>query len=291
MTISCDGLDLRVWDHGEEEDDLPRALFVHGYLDTGRSFDRVAAALKGRVRALCLDWRGHGQSQWAPGGASYHLLDHIKDLTRVLRHFKALGSGCDLLVAHSMGANIALMTAGACPKLVSRLLLLDGFGPPAEDPALQPQRLGRVLQSMDRARPFRSFESREEAAQRMVDSNYGLSGEGARFMARHLVEEDPLSPGQWVFKLDPRLRGPTPVRYPEQTWLTFFERARGPVRLLRAEGGYVAETETFRRRVEACGAAVVNVSGASHHLHVDRPDAVAAQVLDMLSDHSPDLVA
>ena len=281
-SISPQGLELRLWDHAPGAE-LPVALFVHGYLDTGRSYDRVAQALEGRVRVLCLDWRGHGQSQWAPGGASYHLLDHVKDLAATIVHLSEEDTPMALLVAHSMGANIALMAAGAWPEIVPRLLLLDAFGPPAEDPEVQPHRIGNVLKAMQVVKPFRRFPDYGAAVSRIVATNHGLSREGADLMARHLVAEDPLAPGQWAFKLDPRLRGPTPVRYPEETWRAFCARLQGPVRLLRAEWGYLPESEVLKGRLAACkDASMRTLPGAHHHLHVEAPSEVAAEVLALL---------
>ena len=104
-TVDLDvGPGLRLWDHGG---DAPVVLFLHGYLDTGRSYDDLCSALEGDARCVCLDWRGHGFSGRAGPGGSYHLLDHLKDLSRV---FDLLADGGvdglgrpDALVAHSMG--------------------------------------------------------------------------------------------------------------------------------------------------------------------------------------------
>ena len=78
--VEANGLKLRLWDHARSG---PIVLFVHGYLDTGRSFDAVADDLA-EFRVLALDLRGHGQSERVGAGGSYHLLDHLKDLAVVL---------------------------------------------------------------------------------------------------------------------------------------------------------------------------------------------------------------
>src|SRR4051812_12935645 len=112
--VEANGLKLRLWDHARAG---PVVLFVHGYLDTGRSFDAVADALV-HVRCLALDMRGHGQSDRVGPGGSYHLLDHLKDLAVVLDTLEKKGERVDALVAHSMGGNVAYLLAGAAPALV-----------------------------------------------------------------------------------------------------------------------------------------------------------------------------
>lgn len=258
-------------------------LFLHGYLDTGRSFDHLLTHLQGEVRALCLDWRGHGESDWAPGGASYHPWDHAKDLVWALEALRAEGTEVDLVVAHSMGGNIALLTAGARPKAVPRLLLLDAFGPPAEKQAEQPERFGRMLQSMLTVKRFSSFETREGAVERMLQTNYKLGRDGARLMALHGVGPDPADPSRFTFLFDPRLRGPTPFRFEESFWRSLLGRIAAPMTLVRAGHGYVPRSEVFDQRLAACAdIRLVELEDDGHHLHVLRPDVVADEVRVLL---------
>lgn len=280
------GVPLRLWEHPGPAQ-APRVLFVHGYLDQGRSYDALVERLGGAVRAACLDWRGHGQSRGAGPGASYHLLDHVKDLCAVLRHLEERPA---LVVAHSMGGNVALLLAGSWPGLIPRLLLLDSFGPPSEEPQEQPARLERLLRSLDSARPFSTFASRQEAVERILSANPGLSRQGAQRMAEHGLMPAPGDPRRWTVAMEPALRGPTPVRWPESTWLELCRRVQGPVRLLRAEHGYVpAQDARLRARLAACpGASMLEVPGAYHNLHVDAVDTVAEQVLWCLGQAGAD---
>ncbi len=274
-------LRLRLWEH---DGSGPVVLFLHGYLDTGRSFDAAVEALGGQVRALCLDWRGHGRSDAVAAGGSYHPLDHLKDLTRVLVCLERAGMVPEALVAHSMGGNLALMMAGAWPRRVRRLLVLDAFGPPPQDPSEQAARLGRALQRMLKVRPFGRFDSRQEATARLRQTNFGLSAQGAERMAKHALMEDPQAPGKWTFRYDPRLKGPTPIRYPEQTWLATFGRITAPVRVLRAQNGYVPLGELLDGRKAAIkDLEVATLDGSYHHLHVEHPDAVAKALRALLA--------
>lgn len=275
--VDAQGLALRVWDH---EGAGPVALFVHGYLDTGRSFDAIAAALPG-VRVLALDLRGHGQSAHVGAGGSYHLLDHVKDLAIVLHTLEARGAPVEVLVGHSMGANIALMVAGGAPARVRRLVMIDSFGPPPEEPEEQPARLGEVIASvLEPKRAFSRAASIDEAIAKLRTQNPGLSLVGARRMLEHVLVPD--ASGALAFPFDARLRGPSPIRYPEPMWLALCHRVTAPAVIVRATDGYVPEGETLEARAAALRAPLVTLEGP-HHLHVEQPDAISAIVRQHLT--------
>lgn len=276
-------LRLRLWDHGGEG---PTVLFVHGYLDTGRSFDAVAERLRGKARVLCLDLRGHGESERAGPGGSYHLLDHLKDLACVHEALAAAGEAPELLVGHSLGGNLSLLLAGTLPGAVRRLLLVDALGAPPEAPEEQPERLARAIEAHMRVRPFGTFKDLEEAMDRLRSMNPGLTPEGARRMAEPVLRPDDDDPSRLRFPFDARLKGPTPVRWPEEMWLSLCARSRAAVRVLRAESGYVPEGELLAGRLAALRGSLRVVAG-HHHLHVDAPDEVAAEVLGWLAVPAP----
>lgn len=271
-------LRLRLWDHGGEG---PTVLFLHGYLDTGRSFDAVAELLADDVRAVCLDWRGHGQSACVGAGGSYHLLDHVKDLASVVAALGETGAAPDVIVAHSMGGNVALLFAGALPEEMQRLLLVDALGGPPEAPEEQPERLASVLRAAKQLRPFQSFSDVNDAVARLRAMNPGLSEQGARRMAEPvLVRADD---GALRFPFDPRLKGPTPVRWPEEMWLSLCRRVTARVKVLRAEHGYLPADPLVSARLDALAAELETVADAHHHLHVERPDVLAHSVRALLS--------
>jgi pimeloyl-ACP methyl ester carboxylesterase len=181
-----------------------------------------------------------------------------------------------------MGGNIGLILAGALPDVVPRMLLLDAMGPPSEDPADQPDRLGRLLTSLERDRPFSTFATQDDALDRLQQYNRGLTREGARRMAEPVLRagED----GRLTFGFDARLRGPTPVRYPEQMWRALCARVRCPVRVLRAENGYVPDGEPVTSRLAAMAdASLRTLPDTGHHLHVDAPVIVADEVRALLA--------
>jgi pimeloyl-ACP methyl ester carboxylesterase len=278
-SINVADLVLRVWDHGGGG---PAVLFAHGYLDTGRSFDAIADALGDDARVLAIDFRGHGDSDVGGPGGSLHLLDHAKDLSEaIVTVEQALLDGDRLaaVVGHSMGGNLSLLVAGSIPERVQRLLLLDSMGAPSEQPEDQPERIANLLRSHGRDKPFSTFATLDDAMDRLQQYNHGLTRQGARRMAEPALRPDPEDPSRLRFPFDARLRGPTPVRWPEAMWRSLCARITAKVRVLRAEQGYVPEGEPVSSRLAAMRDVTMRtVPNVSHHLHVDAPDEVADEV-------------
>lgn len=282
-TVNAARLPLALWDWGGSG---PRVLFLHGFLDVGRSFAAVAQSATSFCRPAALDWRGHGRSGRCGSDAAYHQLDHLKDLVAVLDELAAAGEAPAALAAHSMGGTLALTLAATVPSLVPRLLLLDNLGGYAADAAEQADTLGEVLQSIRAPkRPFRSFASRADAVPVFCANNPGLTAAGAERMAAHFLRAR--EGGGFEPDADPRLRGPNPYRFPEGHWLELCRRVTARVHVLAPAQGYLHDPAYahLRGRFAALRDATwQDLPGASHHVHVDAPDAVAAALRALLAE-------
>jgi pimeloyl-ACP methyl ester carboxylesterase len=130
-------------------------------------------------------------------------------------------------------------------------------------------------------KPFSTVANTQEAASKLREQNAALSEAGALRMVRNVMRAQ--ADGRLAFPYDERLRGPTPQRFPESTWLACARRMKMPVLVLRAEHGYVPEGEPVQSRVDAMARAhVKTLAGMHHHIHVDAPEAVAAAVVTLL---------
>jgi len=90
-------------------------VLLHGFTQTGRSWDAVVAALGGeRYRALAPDIRGHGEA------ADRRPVDFLSVHADVL----SLAPRAFALAGYSMGGRIALSLALAAPERISRLTLV-----------------------------------------------------------------------------------------------------------------------------------------------------------------------
>ncbi len=98
----------------ESGGDGPKVILLHGFTQTLRSWDTIAADLRKDFRVCTIDAPGHGRA------------DHVYiDLpTAALLYAATLGRGTYL--GYSMGARLALHIALEQPFVVERLVLLGG---------------------------------------------------------------------------------------------------------------------------------------------------------------------
>lgn len=133
---------------------------VHGLSRQGRDFDTLARALCGRVRVVCPDVVGRGQSDRLADPMAYQLGQYVADMLALLSHLHRQAPLQTIdWVGTSMGGLIGMAVCGQpglpLPVPVRRLVLND-VGPTIEWQALQ--RIGQYLgQSV-------CFESLQQAA-------------------------------------------------------------------------------------------------------------------------------
>ncbi len=120
------GLRLHFVEWGRHE--APVLILIHGGYDNSRSWDPVAHAIAHGFRVIAPDLRGHGESQWSVEG-HYALIDHVEDLANLIRH---LGIASANVLAHSYGGRVAPRHAGTYRKMVERLVVIEGLGPPRQ---------------------------------------------------------------------------------------------------------------------------------------------------------------
>ncbi|MCT9137569.1 alpha/beta fold hydrolase [Streptomyces violarus] len=140
-------------DRWEPDDLRATVLLLHGGGQTRHSWARTARRLATHgFRAITLDARGHGDSDWSPTGA-YTLDDMVGDL---LRTVETLGEP-PVVIGASMGGRTALVAEGEHPGTVAGLVLVD------ITPRLDPAGQARVRAFM-RGAPH-GFSALEEVAE------------------------------------------------------------------------------------------------------------------------------
>jgi pimeloyl-ACP methyl ester carboxylesterase len=150
LSFRAEGIDL-VADAAGPADGAP-LLFLHGSGQTRHSWRKalLEAARRG-FRAISIDLRGHGDSDWSPGGV-YNLELFIADLRLVVTQ---IGRE-PVLVGTSTGALVSMAVAAAPPPAVRAAVLID------ISPRPQMDGVQEVRDFMGSAR--NGFASLEEAA-------------------------------------------------------------------------------------------------------------------------------
>lgn len=189
--VAHDGMRLHCLEWGDPA--APPLLLVHGNGGNAHWWDPLVPFLTPGWRLVAPDLRGHGESEW-PREPAYGIADCTADLVAL---HEQLALPPVPVIAHSMGARIAVWLAAQQPARVRGLALLDttlaGVG---EEVALRwrgrtvGQRQGRAYASRAEARAaFRFVPPEPDVAQAIVDD-----------LAHHAVHER--APGEWTFRFD-----------------------------------------------------------------------------------------
>lgn len=153
VRVAVAGGDLRVGVWDVPTADAPTIVAIHGVTSSHLAWEFLAEALPG-VRVIAPDLRGRGQSNELQGPAG--MAAHADDLAAM---YAALDLSPTLVVAHSMGAFVAVVLAQRHPELVRRLVLVDG-GLPLTAPAdLSPDELVAAILGPTAARLSMRFDN------------------------------------------------------------------------------------------------------------------------------------
>jgi 2-succinyl-6-hydroxy-2,4-cyclohexadiene-1-carboxylate synthase len=231
-------------------------VLLHGFTQTGQSWERTVAALGGRYRALAPDLPGHGSaSERRP--ASF---------AACAGYVRALAGDRFALAGYSMGGRIALYTALALPGVVERLVLV-GASPGIADPAEREVRRGADDRLADQI---------EQIGIRAFAEAWGsqalFAGQPGDVAAAAHADRLRNRPGG----LAAALRG-LGVGVMQPLWHRLAELSI-PVTLVVGERDekFRAIAEEMARAIPDCRTEIV--TGAGHAAQLERPDAVAAAI-------------
>lgn len=100
--------------------DKPSMILLHGAMNNGLCWTRVAKALEIDFDIVMPDARGHGKSVSNQKG--YSLSEIVEDTAELIKHLKIAPV---IVMGHSMGAQMATELGARYPDLVKKLVLED----------------------------------------------------------------------------------------------------------------------------------------------------------------------
>ncbi len=252
------------------------ALLLHGFLDGGATWDRVAAPLcAAGIEVLAPDQRGFGASERAPRGGYYHFPDYVADVDALVR---GLAPSKLVVVGHSMGGTVACNFAGARPERVAGLVLLEGVGPPGTPPDAGLRRTRQWLADLENPPREKTLASLDDARRRLAFYNPRAPEDLLRARAEQLTTRsgDGLA---WAY--DPLHRTTSPMPFNVEGFKEFLRAVRCPVLFMGGgEDGFHPPDEAERLAAFAGEVTRVDLAGAGHALHWTRPDEVSRAILD-----------
>jgi pimeloyl-ACP methyl ester carboxylesterase len=269
------------WDGRAPGDTRPTVLLLHGWLDLAWSFASLGESLApaGR-RAVAIDLRGHGETQWASPGSYYHFPDYVLDVDSLLPQLAPEEPQLDLF-AHSMGGTVAMLFSGARPQRVRRLVLAEGLGPPDMSPEILVDRTVSFLDGVARTRqtPPRPIASLADALTRMRAQNPELPETLGLFLAE---KNTVVTPAGRMWRFDPLHRTRSPSVFRLDQLRPFLARITAPVLAVAGERGFRLPDEAERLALLR-DARLAEIAGAGHMMHWTHPAELAAAVIDFLA--------
>jgi pimeloyl-ACP methyl ester carboxylesterase/aryl carrier-like protein len=273
------GLGLCLCEWGPE--DGPLVLCLHGMLEQGAAWEHVAGELARRgFRVVAPDQRGHGLSGHVGAGGSYHLLDFLADLDAVARSLKKRPL---TLVGHSMGAALAALLAGARPKAIDSLVLIECPFPADPIDGEAPQQVATQLDYLASPPPHPVLADVMEAARRLRQSTASLPEEMAVRLARRITQ--PCEGGvRW--RWDARLQTRAGIAFQGIESLNlsgYLETLRGiqaSVTLVHAAGSNLLKPEKVGLLQSALNHSRRVVLPGGHNLHLEASHAVAELIAE-----------
>lgn len=252
-------------------------VLLHGWMDTGDTFQFLVDEMPDRHTFFAPDLRGFGRSEWPTDG--YWFPDYFGDLDALLDLWSP--DAPVALVGHSMGGNIATLYAGIRPERVSRVVCIEGFGLPRTDASQAPGRYREWLKQLREQPGVASFPSLEAFAHLLMRRNPRLAPDRARFIAQAWAR--PLDGGGVQVCGDPRHKRVNAVLYRREEAEACWREVVAPVLYVIAaqseflprlgEDGRPDNMARIIRRLEPCV-----IDDASHMVHHERPVELARQI-------------
>jgi pimeloyl-ACP methyl ester carboxylesterase len=242
-------------------------LFLHGLAGYAGEWLPTTTWLTPRHRAVALDARGHGDSERRPDDVSIDA--HAADAAFAIER---LALDPIVVVGQSLGGLTAISLAANWPQLVSALVIVDADPDPGGDHTV------RDLDDALRRWPV-PFASLLEAAQ-----YFGGSPGSAAAWANGLERRDD---GWWPrFDFDVMTR--TLSEALARSYWDEWERIQCPVLIVRGAKGDVAQKTAAEMTQRLATAQMLEIAGAGHDVHLDRPKqwrAVLSGFLEAISEY------
>lgn len=264
-----DGLTFDVQDGGPPDGDV--AVLLHGWPGGARTWDRVSPDLhQAGLRTLVPDQRGYSPGARPPGRRAYALTELVADVVALL---DAAGLTSVHLVGHDWGGAVAWALAAHQPQLVTSLTVLS---------TPHPRAMARSFRSSDQALrsaymaafqvpfvPERLLLAAGGAPLRAVLRRSGLPGHLADAYVDRMQEPGALGASLAWYRALLVSREDTP----EITVPTRYLWSTGDAALGRRAAELTAEQVVGPYRFDV-------VEGASHWLPEERPELVAAAIVE-----------
>jgi pimeloyl-ACP methyl ester carboxylesterase len=258
----------------------PLIVLLHGWGDSGATFQFVVDALVGQWHVIAPDWRGFGRTHHRV--PAYWFPDYLADLDDLLSKYSPMAPV--RLVGHSMGGNIGGLYAGAMPERVCAFVNVEGFGLLDTSPDEAPARYRTWLEQSREAPSFTRFGSMEALSRHIAKRSPRMSAAQARFVAEAWADEGPDGP---MLRADPAHKLPNPTLYRRAEAEACWRKVTAPVLLVAGADSKVLEAVGGRPSDGGLPLPFPNsrtwiIDDCGHMVHFEAPGPLAAAIEEFL---------
>lgn len=248
-------------------------------MDAAGTWDHVAPALADAGhRVIAPNMRGFGHGPRVPAGGYYHFPDYVADVAALVSTLVPEGQSIKL-VGHSMGGTVVTLFAGAYPERVTRLVSIEGLGPPDNDWAMGPTRMRRWLEELrdretdeGRLRTSKPL-ARADARKRLGLAHPGVPAAVLDTRLEHLVRDVGGDRVEWLY--DPLHRTTSPMPFFARLFMEYARKVTCPVLFVSGgPTGFHPPDEAQRLAAFADVKSVV-LDDAGHMVHWTKPRALS----------------
>jgi len=245
-------------------------LLIHGFGEGGFVWNQFLPHLAPYGRAIALDLRGHGDSDWDVD-ARYGTAAHLDDAMFAVR---TLQPEKIILIGHSLGGEVAIRLTARHAELVAGLIVVD-FGP-----ELNLEATARIRQ--DFAAENHAYADCAEYAARLEQKQPMISPALRQSLARDALRAG--SGGGYRLKRDPAMgtNGPLDSSPLPPLW-PILQEIQCPVLVVRGAGSSVLSLAAAQRMVGVLGKGYfTSIRLAGHGVMTDNPTEFAAATLSFV---------
>jgi epoxide hydrolase A/B len=293
--ITSNGIELNVFEHGEENTRAPTVVLCHGFPELAFSWRHQLPALAAAgMRAIAPDMRGYGGSSAPTEVDAYDVVTLCEDMCGLLDAFQLESA---IFVGHDWGANVAWELAVLHPERVSAVAGLSvPFVPRAPAPpiGILRENLGEAFYIVWFQQPGVADEALARDVRRTLTTSRQWTTEWARDDGEELEPPDWLSESELQVYIDAFERtgfsgGLNWYRNIDRNWAlterVAERRVEQPALFLTGERDPVRTfmpAEAMRGWVRDLRGEVV-VAGAGHWVQQQAPEAVNAALLEFIA--------
>ena len=273
--ISVRDIDYQITEWGDSKKEL--ILYLHGWGDTGSTFQFVVDSFEKDWHVVAPDWRGFGKSSHF--GKSYWFPDYLADLDVLLDKFSP--EEPIHIIGHSMGANVAGLYAGIKPNRIKSFINLEGFGLTDGDPEKAPDNYFRWIEKGKFGEKFQVYESFNELVPRILKRSPNMTIDKALYVAHEWAELN--NDGVIRLRADPLHKLPNATQYRRSEAEACWKRITAKILVIVGEETKFSAVltpfiDSDIDQFASNNSKLISIPNAGHMLHFEVPDVLAKEI-------------